>query len=61
MAEARAAVALAPKSAEVHDELGSVLAQGGQLPEAEQEFQTALQIDPNYQPAHFHLGVVRLN
>ena len=29
--------------------------------EAEQQFQAALQIDPRYQPAHFHLGVMLLN
>ena len=60
LAEMRRAVELAPERADLRDDLGNLLAQRNQFAEAESAFQEALRLQPNLEPAHFHLGVVRL-
>ena len=56
--ELRAAVQLAPERAELHDELGSLLAQQLHLDEAAEEFSEAVRLQPEFADARFHLGVV---
>src|SRR5581483_10223060 len=46
-----------PRNARGHDHLGAALSSmPGRLPEAMQQFQTALQIDPGFANAHMNLG-----
>ena len=60
LAEMKRAVELAPERADVRDDLGNILAQRNQFADAEVAFKEALRLEPNLEPAHFHLGVVRL-
>lgn len=45
-------------SAQIHDDLGSLYAQRRDWPQAEEEFEQALRLDPNFGAAHLHLGFV---
>lgn len=56
---ARSAIALDPELAEAHASLASILTHDNQLAEAREEFERALEIDPNYIPAHYW-GAVNL-
>ncbi len=49
-----------PDNATLADALGSVRAQLGRLDEAANDFRRAVVLDPNFAPAHFHLGAVSL-
>lgn len=53
----KSAVAGEPRSAELHDALGSILAQEKMWPEAEREFGQAVQLNPGLAMAHLHLGL----
>jgi tetratricopeptide (TPR) repeat protein len=46
-----------PDYPEAHNNLGSLLAEEGNLQEAVQHYQAALNIRPNYGQAHYNLGV----
>ena len=46
-----------PRSARVQDEIGFLLAVMNRRPEALQRFSRALEFDPKFAPAHYHLGV----
>ena len=50
---------LQPESADLRDELGSVLAQRSQTDEAAKQFSEALRLQPDFAQAALHLGVVR--
>jgi protein O-GlcNAc transferase len=54
------AVAESPKSADLHDALGSLYAQHQGWPAAISEFQEAIQLNPRLPAAHLHLGVALL-
>jgi protein O-GlcNAc transferase len=56
-AKLKAAAQAAPRNAQLHDELGSLYAQQKSWPEAEHEFNIALQLNPQSAPAHLHLGL----
>src|SRR4029079_15719552 len=60
IAEMKKAVNLAGNRADLHDELGSLLAQKRELKEAEEEFTRAIALDPNYAPSYLHAGVAKL-
>ena len=47
-----------PKSAELEDEIGFLLAVLGRGPEARPHFARAVELQPGYAPAHFHAGVL---
>jgi Flp pilus assembly protein TadD len=49
-------VAKQPDNARAHNNLGNAYLALGQLPEAADEFQSALRIDPDFADAHFNLG-----
>src|SRR5580704_903362 len=51
------AAALDPKSARFQDEIGFLLAVLNRRDEAVSRFKRAIELDPRYAPAHFHLGV----
>src|SRR5260221_12211579 len=51
------AASLDPKSAEVEDEIGFLLAATNRQSEAIPHFNKAAQLDPAFAPAHYHLGV----
>src|SRR5438552_19008486 len=51
------AAALSPKSAELQDEIGFLLAVLQRSDEALARFQKAIELDPKFAPAHYHLGV----
>ena len=53
----RTASHLAPKSAELHDEVGFLLAVLKRGAEAREQFQKAIALKGDYAPAHYHLGV----
>jgi len=56
------AIAANPTDAGLHNNLGSVYADMGKIPEAQQEFEKAAQIDPaNASRAYFNMGVVMYN
>jgi protein O-GlcNAc transferase len=44
-------------NAELHDALGSLFAQQKQWPQAQNEFERAVELNPNLPAAHLHLGV----
>jgi type IV pilus biogenesis/stability protein PilW len=48
------------ESAEIHNDLGASAFQGGRYQEAMQEFQTSIQMNPNFALPHEGLGVVYL-
>src|SRR3974390_1919222 len=52
------AAAAAPQSAEIQDEIGFLLAVLKRNGEAKQHFERAIQLQPDYAPASFHLGVL---
>lgn len=55
-------IAAAPNDASVHNNLGSVYADMNKIPEAQQEFEKAAQLDPaGAARAYFNLGVVMYN
>src|SRR5262249_61914759 len=54
------AVAADPKSAEMHNDLGSLYAQREDWAHAKEAFAAALHIDPNLALAHLHLGLALL-
>jgi Tfp pilus assembly protein PilF len=54
------ALAFAPASAEIHNNLGNVLRGAGRLDGAVVAFQSALALDPALAEAHFNLGLVTL-
>jgi len=56
LAEFHEALRLQPKFAEVHNNIGLVLAQDGKDEEALEEFRQALRIQPEYPEAHANLG-----
>ena len=60
LSEIRRAVELAPQRADLRDELGTILAQRNQFADAEASYKEALRVDPNFEPALFHLGAVHL-
>ncbi len=49
-------LSLDPRNAEVHNDLGIVLDEQGDLDQAKAHLETALQIDPHYALAHNNLG-----
>jgi Flp pilus assembly protein TadD len=57
--ELRAAEKLDPNSADIHNNLGGILAQSGQLAEAGTEFAEALRLKPDYKEARDNLERVR--
>jgi tetratricopeptide (TPR) repeat protein len=54
----KAALATDSKNPDLHDELGSLYAQQKNWPDAQQEFATAIRLNPNLALAHLHLGLV---
>src|SRR5271165_2384911 len=50
------AARLEPKSARYQDEIGFLLAVLGRRGEAVEHFKHAIELDPQYAPAEFHLG-----
>src|ERR1039457_5754176 len=54
----RRASAADPKSAELEDETGFLLAVLNRNPEAKPHFERAIELEPAFAPAHFHLGVL---
>ncbi len=52
------AEALAPRSAEIQDEIGFLLAATKRTREAQQRFERAIEFQPDYAPALYHLGVL---
>lgn len=58
IARMKEAVARAPHNAQLHDDLGSLLAQAQQWGDAEAEYKTAIGIDDTFALAHLHLGYV---
>ena len=48
-----------PKSAETHNELGTLLVQKGFPRDAEREFERAVDVNGKYYPAWYNLGLVR--
>jgi tetratricopeptide (TPR) repeat protein len=48
------------KSAKIHTLQGTLAAQAGELNQAQQSFRMALQLDPEYAPAHLELGLVHI-
>ena len=52
------AVALSPKDAEVHYNLGIILKNSGKLEEAEVSFRQAIVFKSDYPKAHFDLGII---
>jgi Flp pilus assembly protein TadD/tRNA A-37 threonylcarbamoyl transferase component Bud32 len=54
----RAALALRPQAAGVHVDLGVVLAEQGQFPEAEAAFRKAIALQSDFASAHVNLGLV---
>src|SRR5437773_11446580 len=57
--ELERAAELEPSRADLHDELGSLLAQNAKLDEAAAQFSAALRLKPDYAQAKLHLGVIR--
>lgn len=57
IAEYKQALAINPKSAQIHHSLGFDLAQKGELNDAIAEYRAAIQLDPTLPEAHNHLGV----
>src|SRR5512133_2665041 len=53
----RQAVSAAPESADLHDEIGFLEAVLRRPAEAKAEFRKAIELDPGFAPAQFHLGV----
>src|SRR5579884_2753230 len=51
------AAALDPKSARYQDEIGFLLAVLGRRDDALERFKHAIELDPQFAPAHYHLGV----
>jgi protein O-GlcNAc transferase len=58
IAKMKAALATDSQNPELHDELGSLYAQQKHWAEAQQEFATAIRLNPNLAAAHLHLGLV---
>jgi tetratricopeptide (TPR) repeat protein len=54
----KAALATDSQNPELHDELGSLYAQQKDWTHAQQEFATAIRLNPNLAGAHVHLGLV---
>ncbi|MBZ0111449.1 MAG: tetratricopeptide repeat protein [Thermoanaerobaculia bacterium] len=54
----KTAIELSQQPAEVHAELGGVLAELNRLPEARAELETALRLDPDFGEAHYNLGCI---
>ena len=54
----KAALAMDPQNAELHDGLGSLYAQQKDWTHAQQEFAAAIRLNPNLAAAHLHLGLV---
>jgi len=52
-------LAITPRNAWARTWLGFTRYEQGRIPEAIEQFQLALQIDPNYDGAHYNMGVVR--
>src|ERR1017187_5347662 len=52
------AAAANPKSAELEDETGFLLAVLNRSPEAKPHFERAIELEPGFAPAQFHLGVL---
>src|SRR5215468_5009825 len=61
LTEMQRAVDLAPKRADIRDELGTILAQRNRDQEATAAFKQALTLNPDLELAHFHLGVEYLH
>lgn len=53
------AIALEPKHADAHLNLGRLLHEEGRLDEAERHYQAAVDVDPHHARAWYNLGVVR--
>src|SRR5215510_10277605 len=53
----RQAAALDPKSARIQDEIGFLLVVLNRREEAMRSFERAIDLDPQFAPAHYHLGV----
>src|SRR5437879_4242183 len=51
------ALSLDPKSAQIEDEIGFVLAAVNRREEAIAHFEKAIALEPSFAPAHYHLGV----
>jgi len=56
----KAALTTDSQNAELHDEFGSLYAQQKDWPQAQGEFATAVEINPNLAVAHLHLGLAML-
>jgi tetratricopeptide (TPR) repeat protein len=54
----KAALATDSQNAELHDELGSLYAQQKDLTHAQEEFASAIHLNPDLASAHLHLGLV---
>ncbi len=51
------ALSLDPKSPQIEDEIGFILAATNRRDEAIAHFEKAIQLDPRFASAHYHLGV----
>src|SRR4051794_38980496 len=58
LAKYEAALQLSPKSAELEDEVGFLLAVLSRQAQAKQHLQRALELQPEFAPARYHLGVM---
>jgi protein O-GlcNAc transferase len=59
-AKMKIAISESPKSAELHDALGSLHGQQRSWPSAVSEFQEAIRLNPQFAAAHMHLGMALL-
>jgi protein O-GlcNAc transferase len=57
IAKMKAAIAIEPQSAELHDGLGSLYARQKSWAQAQSEFATAIRLNPSLAVAHLHLGL----
>lgn len=58
IARMKAAAAETGASAQIHDDLGSLYAQRQEWPQAEEQFEQAVGMQPDFAEAHLHLGFV---
>jgi tetratricopeptide (TPR) repeat protein len=58
IAEYRTAIALDPKFASPHSNLGNVLSAQGKADEAIAEYRTAIALDPKFVYPHYNIGVL---
>jgi len=57
----RTTIAKNPGAGVAYSNLGAYLLEHNRVPEAREEFEAALKVQPDYKPAHFNLGVILLD